>query len=346
MSKLFGASSINGMLLKNRFVRAAIWEGLASTEGEVTPELVKKLLSFARDGVGLIISSHSYISLEGQGAPWQLGVYQDALIPKLKEMTSAVHKNGCKIIMQLAHAGQLADESLTALPALAVSDSDDFSERRVKIITHKDVSRIVHSYSEAARRAQLAGFDGIEIHSAHGCLLNQFLSPVLNKRHDEYGGSIDNRTRIHLMIYRAVRKAVGEDYPIVIKLDCGDVIEDGIAIDDSLHIAEIFSHTGFDAIEVSGSIIMTGKLSHGQVGIPNGVNDSTCKDYAYRFKKEMSTPLILATALRSFEAAEKIITDGIADYISMSRPMVRKRLANHSKVDRNTYSFRHHVQGH
>lgn len=324
MSRLFEESSINGMLLKNRFVRAATWEGLATTEGEATPELVEMMASLAKGGVGLIISSHSYVSPEGQGTPWQLGIYKDELIPKLKEMTSAVHENGGKIIMQLAHAGGFADEQLTGRPALAVSDSDLFSRRHVKKITYDDVQRIVLSYSQAATRAKEAGFDGIEIHSAHGYLLSQFLSPAFNRRQDEYGGSIENRTRIHLMIYRAVRKLVGEDYPVLIKINCGDFIEDGITIDDSLCIAKFFSEAGFDAIEVSGGVIGTGKLAPSRPGISSVEKEAYFKDYASRFKKEISTPLILVGGLRSFEVADKIITEEIADYISMSRPFIRE----------------------
>lgn len=324
MSKLFEESIINGMSLKNRFVRAATWEGLATKEGEVTPKLIEMMTSLAKGGVGLIISGHAYVSQEGQATPWQLGVYKDELILKLKEMTSAVHKNGGKIIMQLGHAGQYAQEQLTDRAALAVSDSADFSERHIKIITHEDVQRIVASYSQAAKRAQEAGFDGIEIHSAHGYFLGQFLSPAFNKRHDEYGGSIDNRSRIHLMIYPSVRKVVGENYPILIKMNCADFIENGITLDDSLQAAKIFAHAGYNAIEVSGGIIRTGKLSPNRPGISTVDKEAYFKDYALRFKKEISTPLILVGGLRSFEVADKIITDGIADYISMSRPLIRE----------------------
>lgn len=324
MNTLFEESSINNMRLKNRFVRAATWEGLASTEGEVTPELVEMMTTLAKGGVGLIISSHAYVSPEGQGTPWQLGVYKDELIPKLREMTSAVHDNGGKIIMQLAHAGQFAEEQLTGRPALAVSNSDDFSDRHIKIITDKDVQRIVGSYSQAAKRAKEAGFDGIEIHSAHGYFLSQFLSPAFNKRIDEYGGSIENRTRIHLMIYHSIREAVGDDYPILIKINCGDFIANGITIDDSLYMAKLFSQTGFDAIEVSGGIIRTGNLSPSRPGISTVDKEAYFQEYASRYKKEISTPLILVGGLRSFEVAEKIILDGIADYISMSRPLIRE----------------------
>ena len=324
MSKLFEESSINGMSLKNRFVRAATWEGLATKEGEVTPKLIKMMALLAKGSVGLIISSHSYVSQEGQGTPWQLGVYKDELIHKLKGMTSAVHKNGGKIIMQLAYAGQYAEEQLTGSPALAVSNSGDFSEKHIKIITHKDVQRIVDSYSQAGKRAKEAGFDGIEIHSAHGYFLSQFLSPAYNKRQDEYGGPIDNRIRIHLQIYHAVREVVGKDYPILIKMNCADFIKNGMTIDDSLQAAKMFANAGFDAIEMSGGIIRTGKLSPSRLGITTMDKEAYFKEYARRFKSEIKTPLILVGGLRSFEVADKIIANGIADYISMSRPFIRE----------------------
>lgn len=233
----------------------------------------------------MIISSHSYVSREGQGTPWQLGIYKDELIPKLREMTETVHENGGKIIMQLAHAGGFADEKITGRPALAVSESDSFAQKHLKKMTEEDVQRIVLSYSQAAKRAKDAGFDGIEIHSAHGYLLSQFLSPAFNRRQDQYGGTVENRTRIHLMIYQAVRKVVGEDYPILIKINCGDFIEDGLTIDDSLSIAKVFSDAGFDAIEVSGGVIGTGKLSPSRPGISNVGKEAYFKDYASRFKK-------------------------------------------------------------
>jgi len=324
MSKLFEESSINQMSLKNRFVRAATWEGLATKEGEATAKLIEMMVSLAKGGVGLIISSHSYVSKEGQGTPWQLGVYDDKLIPKLLEMTSAVHENSGKIFMQLAHAGLYAEVSLTGQPALAVSDHNDFPEGSIKTITSEDIKRLVVSYSQAAKRAQKAGFDGIEIHSGHGYFLSQFLSPAYNRRQDEYGGDIDNRARIHLQIYNAIREVVGNDYPILIKMNCADFIENGLTIDHSLQAAKLFADVGFDAIEVSGGIIRTGRLSPSRPGITAEDKEAYFKEYARRFKSEIKIPLILVGGLRSFEVADKIIVDGIADYISMSRPLIRE----------------------
>ena len=125
MSKLFEESSMNGMILRNRFVRAATWEGLATPGGEATPKLIEMMVSLAKGGVGLIISSHAYVSPEGQGTPWQLGIHKDELISKLRDLTSAVHKNSGKMVLQLAHAGHFAEAQLTGQPALVVSDFEN-----------------------------------------------------------------------------------------------------------------------------------------------------------------------------------------------------------------------------
>lgn len=324
MSRLFEESSINQMSLKNRFVRAATWEGLATEKGEATPELMEMMASLAKGGVGLIITSHSYVSQEGQGTPWQLGVYDDKLIPKLEAMASAVHENSGKIVMQLAHAGLYAEVALTGRPALAVSDPAGFPEGNIKTITPVEIQRLVSSYAQAAKRAQVAGFDGLEIHSGHGYLLSQFLSPAYNKRQDEYGGAIENRVRIHLQIYQAIREVVGTDYPIMVKMNGSDFIENGLTREDSLKAAKLFADAGFDAIEVSGGIIRTGKLSPSRPGITTEDKEAYFEEYATHFKRNIKTPLILVGGLRSFTIADRIVAEGIADYISMSRPFIRE----------------------
>jgi 2,4-dienoyl-CoA reductase-like NADH-dependent reductase (Old Yellow Enzyme family) len=324
MSKLFEESSINGMTLRNRFVRAATWEGLATPGGEATPELIEMMAALARGGVGLIISSHSYVSPEGQGSPWQLGIYKDELISKLRDLTSAVHENGGKMVMQLGHAGHFAEESLTGQAALAVSDFENLPGGPRKEITSLDIQNLVFAYAQAARRAGAAGFDGIEIHSGHGYLLSQFLSPAFNKRQDDYGGTIENRTRIHILIYQAIRKLVGKDYPVFIKMNGADFMEEGITVNDSLQAAKLFSQAGFDAIEVSGGIIRTGKLSPSRPGIHSNEQEAYFKDYARKFRKEITSPIILVGGVRSLEVANMLIEDGIADYIAMSRPFIRE----------------------
>lgn len=324
MSELFESTVINGMILQNRFVRSATWEGLATTDGAVTPKLIERTVELAKGGVGLIISGHAYVSKEGQASPWQLGVYKDELIPGLKELSSSVHKYGGKTLLQLAHAGNYAEENLTNQAPLVVSNFEGLAETERQEINQDNIRTLIRAYTAAAERAKKTGFDGIQIHSAHGYLLSQFLSPVFNKRQDEYGGSVDNRARIHLEIYQSVRKAVGSDFPIFIKLNSGDFVEKGLSITESIQIAKLFAAAGFDAIELSGGLLKGGKLSPSRSGINSQDKEAYFQKYARKIKNETAIPLILVGGVRSFEIAEKIVLEGTADYISMSRPFIRE----------------------
>jgi len=324
MTKLFTETSINGLTLKNRFIRAATWEGLATQDGSVTPRLVDMLVDLARGGVGLITSSHAYVAPEGQGTPWQLGIHSDELVPQLKELTSAIHGQDCKIILQLAHAGEFAEPELTGEPAWSLSGSSGLIDGRLKVVTPSDIAHLITSYAEAAQRAKNAGFDGIQLHAAHGYFLSQFLSPAFNHRTDGYGGDIRNRTRIHCEILRAIREAVDSHYPVCIKMNCADFIKNGLTPEDSLRAAKTFEAAGFDAIELSGGIIRTGKLSPSRPGITSQDKEAYFRDYARTFKAALHIPVSIVGGIKSFETASRVIKEGVADYISMSRCLIRE----------------------
>ncbi|MCP4453963.1 MAG: NADH:flavin oxidoreductase, partial [Planctomycetes bacterium] len=162
------------MKLANRFVRSATWEGMATEDGACTPKLIDLMVNLAKGGVGLIISSHSYVSPEGQAGPWQLGAYKDKLISGLTEMTKAVHDHGGKIVMQLAHAGLTANAELTGRTPIGPSPLEDSKESPGQEMTDSDIARVVSAFVAGAKRAQTAGFDGVQIHAAHGYLLSQF----------------------------------------------------------------------------------------------------------------------------------------------------------------------------
>ena len=160
MSKLFESARINGMELSNRFVRSATWEGMAADDGAVTPKLIETMVALAKGGVGMIITSHAYVRQEGQAGPWQIGVYNDGLIDGLKEMAAAVHENGGKIVMQIAHAGHFAAEQLTGLAPWVASDFEGLAKTPRHEMTVDDILALAVSFAEAARRAKVAGFDG------------------------------------------------------------------------------------------------------------------------------------------------------------------------------------------
>jgi len=324
MSKLFEATEINGMQLSNRFVRSATWEGVAADDGACTPQLIDMMAALAEGGVGLIITSHAYVSPEGQAGPWQLGIYRDELVPGFESMTKAVHDKGGKIVMQLAHAGYFAAAKLIGQTPMAPSAVAGFAKGPRREMTAEDIRQMVSAYGAAARRAQQAGFDGVQIHSAHGYLLNQFLSPAFNQRNDQYGGDISNRARALIEVLQSVRSAVGQDYPVLVKMNCQDFIDNGLALEDSLQAGALLAQHGIDAIELSGGILTGGKLNPIRMGIKTQEKEAYFQQDASVFKKQIDVPLILVGGNRSFQVAERLVDDGVADYLSMARPFIRE----------------------
>ena len=173
MTTLFELSEINGMKLQNRFVRSATWEGLAADDGSCTPRLVDLMVTLAKGGVGLIITSHAYVQKVGQASGGQLGIHNDDMIPGLKEMTAAVHDQNGKIICQLAHAGFFGNAKLSGQTPIAPSAIDGIAEGMRKEMTAEDIQSVVAAFAAAAHRAKIAGFDGVQIHGAHGYLLKE-----------------------------------------------------------------------------------------------------------------------------------------------------------------------------
>ena len=321
---MFETTQINGMTLANRFVRSATWEGMAGDDGAVTPRLIDLMAALARGGVGLIISSHAYVSQEGQAGLKQIGIYDDALLPGLGHMTAAVHAEGGKIVAQIAHAGLHAAGKLTNRTALAPSQVEGLTKSSIKPMTEDDIQGIVAAFAAAARRARRAGFDGIQIHAAHGYLLSQFLSPVYNRRTDAFGGSIENRSKALLMVLDAVREKVGGDFPVLVKLNCGDFMDQGLTTRDAVAVAEMLAQGGIDAIEVSGGLFINPKMSPWRMGINTQEKEAYFQSEAGQFKAKVTVPLILVGGNRSLEKAARIVTGGTADYISMSRPFIRE----------------------
>ena len=325
MSKLFESTKINGMTLKNRFIRSATWEGMAAEDGACTPKLLDTIARLAGGGVGLIITGHAYVIKQGQAGEWQLGIYEDRLVDGLREMTDAVHQKSGRIIAQLAHSGLFADPSLTGYPPLAPSAISGITQHPVQEMSLSDIENVVKSFGLAAQRAQKAGFDGVQLQVAHGYLLSQFLSPFFNKRSDRYGGNIENRTIIHLEIINAVRSYVGKDYPVLIKMNTRDFIEGGLELEDAVKAGKLLAQNRLDAIELSGGTgRLSGKLNPIRTGIRKESDEAYFEDAAVLFKEHIDIPIILVGGIRSFEVAERIVNSDIADFISMSRPFIRE----------------------
>jgi 2,4-dienoyl-CoA reductase-like NADH-dependent reductase (Old Yellow Enzyme family) len=323
-SVLFQSAQIGSLKLPNRFIRSATWEGLAAPDGACTDELVRLMEGLAEGGVGLIISSHAFVRPEGVAVRGQLGIHRDDLIAGLARMADAVHGKGGRIVLQLAHGGLLAGTQLTGQPALAPSLAGGPEKTRRREMTEADIADTINAYGEAALRAKKAGFDGVQIHAAHGYLLNQFLSPWFNRRSDRWGGTIENRTRIVLDILASARNATGGDYPILAKMNSEDFLEGGLAREDSLQAALMIASAGADAIELSGGTLLSGKLSPSRSKIDSVEQEAYFRDAARAIKAKLNIPLALVGGIRSFEVAEGLVREGIADFVSMSRPFIRE----------------------
>jgi 2,4-dienoyl-CoA reductase-like NADH-dependent reductase (Old Yellow Enzyme family) len=297
---------------------------MAAEDGACTSRLVDLMVSLAKGGIGLIITGHAYVRQEGQAGPWQLGVHKDELIPDLRAMTDAVHEGGGKIVMQLAHAGAFANSELTGQAPLAPSAVEGQSELPPKEMTIQDIQKVVEAFGLAAKRAKKAGFDGVQIHSAHGYLLSEFLSPVFNHRHDEYGGAIENRARALVEVLAEIRKAVGRNYPVLVKMNCEDFAENGLKLEDSVQVGALLSERGIDAIEVSGGLPTSRRLSPVRMGIKSEEKEAYHRKGAEAFKERIQVPLILVGGMRSYHLAERLVEEHVADYISMSRPFIRE----------------------
>jgi len=324
MPKLFEATQLNRMSLKNRFVRSATAEGMAAEDGEATPRLTNLMAELAQGGVGLIITGHAYVTKRGQATPWQLGIYDDKLIPGLRKMTDAVHERDGRIVAQLAHSGLRANPKLIDGTPLAPTAMEGLNEVVAQEMTLEDINATVEAFGNAGERAREAGFDGAQIHAAHSYLLSQFLSPAFNHRTDAYGGSIGNRARIILEVMEAIRKRVGKDYPLLIKINSRDFLKGGLELDDSIRAGTMLKDAGLDAIEISGGTYASGALMPIRKGITKEEHEAYFKAEARAFKEQIDLPIILVGGIRSFHIAEEIVNDHIADYISMCRPLIRE----------------------
>jgi 2,4-dienoyl-CoA reductase-like NADH-dependent reductase (Old Yellow Enzyme family) len=323
MSTLFSPSVINGMEIANRFVRSATWEGMATPEGKSTDRLTGVMAALAEGGVGLIISGHCYVSPEGQAGPWQLGLCDEAALPELTHMTATVHRLGGKIALQLAHAGARGNTKITGLQAIGPSVVYKDGAALCREMTRDDIARLAQAFAQAAAWARQAGFDAVQLHAAHGYGLSQFLSPLTNRRTDEYGGSLPNRGRAVLEVFQAVRQAVGRDYPVMIKLNSEDFIEGGFSVEDMLEVSALLEQAGMDAIEMSGSTLNeASKYLVSRVGPVSPENEGYYREAARRFKQSLKVPLMLVGGIRSLEGAERLLAEGTADYIALCRPLI------------------------
>jgi len=324
-SRLFEKTTIKNINLKNRFISSATWHGMANFDGSASSMLISSLLPVARGDVGLMIGEMAYISPDTISSPGQLGVYGDNLLPGLKRMTEFVHREGTPVILQLVHSGLFSSPLLSGATPIGPSVLETPDGKIGKEMSKEDIGNVINAFRDTALRAKEAGFDGVQIHAAHGWLLNQFLSPFFNKRTDEYGGSLENRARIILEVTRSIKEAVGKNFAVTVKINSDDKLPGGFNTEEMLVVSEMLEKEGVDAIEISGGTI--GALLTGNVDgsfSPVSRKDVYYTEAAKRLKERVKIPVILVGGIRTFEKADELVKNEIADYISLCRPLIRE----------------------
>lgn len=358
---LFTPIDIGRLTLPDRLFKTATAETRASDDGFVTPELIDFYRPIARGGTPLVITGNLYVSRDGKSAPRQLGADDDDKIPGLAQLADAVHSHGSKLFAQLNHCGRQMIPGFAGNPeAVSASATTELTTgTRSRALTIPEIEGIVERFAEAAERCRRAGFDGVQVHAAHGYLLSQFLTAYTNKRTDAYGGSLEQRTRLLREVVAAIRARTGRGFPLIVKLNGSDYLplRPGLKTRELARVAEVLEHEGVDAIEVSvghyesGMPMVRGRfgrclrnMAQGSVRHLPVVRRTLMRaswpllallfDLAFRpregfnlryaraFKAKLSIPLICVGGFLGREAMEAALARGDCDIIAAGRAFI------------------------
>jgi 2,4-dienoyl-CoA reductase-like NADH-dependent reductase (Old Yellow Enzyme family) len=369
-SIVFTPGRIGHLEIKNRLVRSSTFEHAATEKGEVSDTLLEIHRHLAQGGVGLILTGISWVHSAISAPPLMVRADIDSFLPGLRKLVRSVHDAApdCRIMLQLHHPGRQvinpADQSRIAsfrspaclayirkhpevtahagaaphiLEPVAPSAIEDTLFNRIpRALAIEEIEQIIEAYVEGVRRAQEAGFDGAQLHAAHGWLLSSFLSPQTNRRQDLYGGSTENRARIVTEIYQRARKKVGENFPILIKFNTTDFLPGGTDQEEAMRLGKIFAATGFAALEASGgmweAVTRTKEelgwlpvlLPESRTGIKTSGEEAYFLPAARVLKEKTKATVISVGGYRSFGRIEAALNSGAADFISLARPLVRQ----------------------
>lgn len=338
-SILFSQRKINGLMLKNRIMRSATYEALGTPEGHVSSKLSKLYTNYAKGGVGLIVSGAMYTDTWGRGHMYQVGLINEEQQESVRNLISEVHQADGLIAIQLNHAGL---EGRPKLNGGQTPFGPTQSNKKTMTATKDQIYRTVESFIQAGKAARACGADAVQLHSAHGYLLGEFLSPLWNKREDEFGGDVKGRFRIVKMILEGLRSELPSSYPIFIKMNGHDVQPGGITTEIAIQTAKMAVAAGCDALEISSG---SGKKPYSLMGdmdidyiykdpkkaadMKKRFSDIKWKphfnlEYAKEIKKHVNVPIICVGGWRKREEMENAIKNGYCDIISLSRPFIRE----------------------
>jgi 2,4-dienoyl-CoA reductase-like NADH-dependent reductase (Old Yellow Enzyme family) len=336
---IFSPGRIGNVTTRNRFIRSSTSEGMADEQGVITRDYTRLHLELVRGGVGLNFTGHACVLPNGKSMPGMTGIYDDGHVTALRELTDAVHEAGGKIFAQIQHCGSqsLAPDITPVAPSVIINPQ---FLRVPEEITPAQIEETIRAFGEAAGRVKAAGFDGVHVHAGHGYLISEFLSPHSNKREDEWGGTLENRQRFGLHVFRAMRAEVGHEFPITWKLGLQDFVPDGLPLEEGMATAELFDAEGVDAIEGSAGLmspLAESAQTYAGVTRRRALEDglvhrifSKPKPEAYflgwtqELRKRVNCQLILVGGMRTTEAMHSAIAAGHSDFVSLARPLIRE----------------------
>ena len=324
-TKLFTPHTLQGIQLRNRFVRSATLEAMCDLDGHPTMSLIDCYRQLAAGGCGLLISGFAYVAQSGKLFPTGLGAASDEHLAGLEKLADAVHQEGGAFCLQLAHAGGQGSKRVCGQQPLAPSaiKLEQYS-REPQEMTLADIEGIVAAFATAAGRAKQAGCDAIQLHAAHGYLINQFLSPLTNQRQDSYGGDLAGRSRFLLEMVSAIQQAAGKDFPLLVKLNGSDNLDGGLDIDESIQVAKLLDAAGIAGIEISSGTPASGDRNPIRLSHKSGDEMAYNAVLSRIIKQHVSCPVIVVGGIRSLHVATGLLRTNQADYISLSRPLIRE----------------------
>jgi 2,4-dienoyl-CoA reductase-like NADH-dependent reductase (Old Yellow Enzyme family) len=317
MSDIFEPYMIRDTLVRNRFMRSATTSAYADENGVVNDTIIKHYERMSKGECGLIIKGHLYIMDNGKAHNGMAGISKDAQIPMLKKLTEAIHKHNGHIVAQINHAG------VVHAPDRAGPSEYSEDDWTARAFTGDEIEAIIEGFGDAAERAMQAGFDGVQIHGAHGYLVSQFLSNYVNRRDDKWGGSLENRMRLLMEVYDEVRGRLG-NVPVLVKMNSDDFSEDGFTIKESAIVAKAIAAKGIDLIEVSGG--GRGRRVDLRERAKNpDYPELDFGGHAVKLRESTKpTPMGLVHGFTKLKTMEKVIENDLADMVSMSRPFIRE----------------------
>ncbi len=314
--------TIGNLTLKNRIVMPPIATYQSTEDGKVTSKMLEYYgMRATGSNLAMIITEHSYIDIRGKARKNQLSISSDEDIEGLKRLVDTIHQGGAKAIAQLNHAGSAAPSDVTGERAVAPSSvilpvspmiGDGTAPEE---LTVSQIAEIVEQFACATKRAMAAGYDGVEIHSAHAYLLNQFYSPLTNHREDDYGGDIERRLRIHREIIQSVRSAVGKEFMLSLRLGGCDYAEGGNTIEDSVYASKALADAGVDMLNITGGMCRYTRQGHNEPGY--------FQDMSSAIKKAVSIPVMLTGGVKTLEDAETLLKNNAADLIGVGREILK-----------------------